>query len=100
LHVSQAVTLPPLAAGSSSLALRLTDFGAAFSLTETDTAAVGCEVQTLPYRAPEVWRGVWGGVDGGALTNLVCALLVLVGWRLCWVGGRDGRNAQPEQQQH
>lgn len=45
--------LPPVA-GSHSVALRLVDFGGCFSLTETDTQAVGCEVQTLPYRAPEV----------------------------------------------
>lgn len=45
-----------LVAGSSSVGVRLVDFGACFSLTETDTQAVGCEVQTLPWRAPEVGR--------------------------------------------
>jgi len=40
--------------GSGSVGVRLVDFGACFSLTETDTQAVGCEVQTLPWRAPEV----------------------------------------------
>ena len=45
---------PPHPAGSQSVALRLVDFGGCFSLTETDTQAVACEVQTLPYRAPEV----------------------------------------------
>lgn len=32
----------------------VTDFGNAFSVSETDTAKVAFEVQTLPYRAPEV----------------------------------------------
>lgn len=32
----------------------VTDFGSAFSVSETDTAKVAFEVQTLPYRAPEV----------------------------------------------
>ncbi|EFN56857.1 hypothetical protein CHLNCDRAFT_51650 [Chlorella variabilis] len=44
--------------GSHSVALRLVDFGGCFSLTETDTQAVGCEVQTLPYRAPEAAMGL------------------------------------------
>ncbi|KAL4854275.1 Serine/threonine-protein kinase AFC3 [Chlorella vulgaris] len=43
--------------GSGSVALRLADFGGCFSLTETDTQSVGCEVQTLPYRAPELPYG-------------------------------------------
>ena len=48
------------------MALRLVDFGGCFSLTETDTQAVACEVQTLPYRAPEVslLRQEW--VNSGA----------------------------------
>jgi homeodomain interacting protein kinase len=29
------------------------DFGSAFSERETDTAKLACEMQTLPYRAPE-----------------------------------------------
>ena len=32
----------------------ITDFGSAFSTSETDTSRVACEMQTLPYRAPEV----------------------------------------------
>ena len=32
----------------------ITDFGSAFSTSETDTARVALEMQTLPYRAPEV----------------------------------------------
>lgn len=32
----------------------ITDFGSAFSVSETDTAKVAFEMQTLPYRAPEV----------------------------------------------
>ena len=34
--------------------VRLVDFGSAFSASATDTAALAYEVQTLPYRAPEV----------------------------------------------
>ena len=49
-------------AGTSSVAIRLVDFGNAFSLTETDHTTVACEVQTLPYRAPEV-------CVGGQVTN-------------------------------
>ena len=33
------------------------DFGSAFSESETDTAKLAFEMQTLPYRAPEVWIG-------------------------------------------
>ena len=32
----------------------LCDFGSAFSETETDTAKLSFEMQTLPYRSPEV----------------------------------------------
>jgi serine/threonine protein kinase len=32
----------------------ITDFGSAFSTSETDIARVAFEMQTLPYRAPEV----------------------------------------------
>ena len=32
----------------------VTDLGSAFSVSETDTAKVAFELQTLPYRAPEV----------------------------------------------
>lgn len=34
----------------------ITDFGSAFSQTETDTSRLVFEMQTLPYRAPEVRR--------------------------------------------
>ena len=34
--------------------VRLADFGSAFSVTATDTASLALDVQTLPYRAPEV----------------------------------------------
>ena len=32
----------------------ISDFGSAFSETETDTSRLVFEMQTLPYRAPEV----------------------------------------------
>jgi hypothetical protein len=64
-----------LLAGSGSVALRLADFGGCFSLTETDTQSVGCEVQTLPYRAPEVGRAC------GCF--LFCCCLLQFCWLLC-----------------
>lgn len=42
------------------MALRLVDLGNSFSLTETDRSAVAREMQSLPYRAPEVGRGLAG----------------------------------------
>jgi hypothetical protein len=43
-----------MGAASTGVALKLVDFGGCFSVTETDTERVGYDVQTLPYRAPEV----------------------------------------------
>jgi serine/threonine protein kinase len=54
--------------------VRLVDFGSAFSATATDTAALAFEVQTLPYRAPEV---------GGPARRARAA-----GVRLCSAGAR------------
>lgn len=34
--------------------VRLADFGSAFSTAATDITALALDVQTLPYRAPEV----------------------------------------------
>ena len=42
------------AAGAAGVGVALIDFGGAFSVTETNMHAVVAEVQTLPYRAPEV----------------------------------------------
>ena len=45
----------PVQEGSSGCPeVVITDFGSAFSTSETDTSWVACEMQTLPYRAPEV----------------------------------------------
>ena len=45
----------PLREGSSACPeVVITDFGSAFSMSETDTAKLAMEMQTLPYRAPEV----------------------------------------------
>ena len=38
--------------------VRLADFGSAFSTAATDTTALARDVQTLPYRAPEVHAAV------------------------------------------
>ena len=46
--------LPLHPPGTPGVGLKLADMGCAFGLTETDTSAVFCDVQTLPYRAPEV----------------------------------------------
>ena len=46
--------------GGPGVGLRLIDLGCAFGLTETDTKAVFCELQTLPWRAPEVRGCVCG----------------------------------------
>ena len=45
-------------AGSPSVAVALVDLGGAFSTTETDMNTLLAEVQTLPYRAPEVALGL------------------------------------------
>jgi len=45
-------------AGSPSLAISVVDFGGAFSTTETDMNTLLAELQTLPYRAPEVALGL------------------------------------------
>jgi len=45
-------------AGSPSIAISLVDLGGAFSTTETDMKTLLAEVQTLPYRAPEVALGL------------------------------------------
>ena len=44
--------------GCTSIAAALVDFGGAFSVTERDMTALLAEVQTLPYRAPEVALGL------------------------------------------
>ncbi|GAB4818605.1 hypothetical protein N2152v2_005651 [Parachlorella kessleri] len=44
--------------GSPGMGVRLVDFGGSFSLTETDTRRLLCEVQTLHYRAPEAVLGL------------------------------------------
>jgi serine/threonine protein kinase len=48
-------------AGSPSVALALVDLGGAFSTTETDMNTLLAEVQTLPYRAPEIALGLLCG---------------------------------------
>lgn len=40
--------------GSSCPEVVIADFGSAFSVTETDTSRLAFEMQSLPYRAPEV----------------------------------------------
>ncbi|CAL8471251.1 g10793 [Coccomyxa elongata] len=56
----------------------ITDFGSAFSQTETDTSRLVFEMQTLPYRAPEVALGQ-GSPLGTALDmwSLGCILAEL-----------------------
>ena len=44
----------PDQASGSCPEIALCDLGSAFSCTETDTAKLAFEMQTLPYRAPEV----------------------------------------------
>lgn len=45
-------------AGAPSLAIALVDLGGSFSTTEADMDTLLAEVQTLPYRAPEVALGL------------------------------------------
>ena len=55
----------------------LCDLGSAFSCTETDMAKLAFEMQTLPYRAPEVRMQL---MSEAALIEL------WVGWRPCALG--------------
>lgn len=55
----------------------ITDFGSAFSQTETDISRLVFEMQTLPYRAPEVRHLTdllmeWQNSAGGILWNSFC----------------------------
>ncbi|KAK9826879.1 hypothetical protein WJX81_003020 [Elliptochloris bilobata] len=68
----------PLGDGSEGACpqVRLADFGSAFSVTATDTASLAFDVQTLPYRAPEVALGR-GGRAAMDAWSLGCVLAEL-----------------------
>ena len=48
-------------AGQGRVGLKLADLGSCISVTGTDTTRVSFEMQTLPYRAPEVMALLGGG---------------------------------------
>ena len=59
-----------LSGSSGSVGLRLIDLGNCFSLNGTDTSRISFEMQSLPFRAPEVGASGMTSCSQGAISHI------------------------------